>query len=152
MPRRIPKKYMAIKVARMRAVNGCPQKAIISVKSDLCRTPLSTRSPEKVLSKIKNSGIPIVTAMRVKEGSPFSCSIISSGSTSSSGGAFTSIFFEMYLPNMGPAMIAVGIPNKKPNRITQPNCTSIISATATGPGVGGIKLCVTANPARRGMP
>jgi len=61
-------------------------------------------------------------------------------------------FFAIYLPNIGPARIIDGIPAIKPNKITQPRSAPIKSATAMGPGVGGIKLCVTAKPANSGIP
>ena len=42
--------------------------------------------------------------------------------------------------------MAVGKPTIAPIKITQPKSAPIISATAIGPGVGGIKACVTAKP------
>ena len=45
----------------------------------------------------------------------------------------------------------VGIPVIAPIRITHPNWAPIISLTAAGPGVGGIKTRVVANPDSRGM-
>ncbi len=48
--------------------------------------------------------------------------------------------------------MAVGIPTINPNKITQPRSAFKISATATGPGVGGMNACVTANPANKGNP
>ncbi len=48
--------------------------------------------------------------------------------------------------------MAVGIPAMKPNKITHPKSAFRISATATGPGVGGIKAWVMANPANNGIP
>ena len=38
----------------------------------------------------------------------------------------------------------------KPKTITHPKFAFRISATAMGPGVGGINACVTANPASKG--
>ena len=56
------------------------------------------------------------------------------------------------VPNTGPARIAVGNPITAPRIITQPKSAPKILATATGPGVGGIKVCVTASPASNGIP
>ena len=57
----------------------------------------------------------------------------------------------MNFPKSGPLTIAVGIPTINPTRITHPRSAFRISATATGPGVGGIKACVIANPASSGI-
>ena len=45
----------------------------------------------------------------------------------------------MYFPKSKPLTKAVGIPTINPIKITHPNSAPIISATAIGPGVGGIK-------------
>jgi hypothetical protein len=66
-------------------------------------------------------------------------------------GTAINILFAMNLPNNGPAIIMAGIPVNAPNKITQPKSALINSATAIGPGVGGIKLWVIANPANNGM-
>ena len=92
-----------------------------------------------------------MAAISRKEGSAFG-SYDFSLLASSSGGGVRYIFPEIYFPHTGPAITAVGKPIMAPKRITQPSCTLIISATATGPGVGGIKLCVAAKPASKGIP
>ena len=61
------------------------------------------------------------------------------------------IFFAINFANKGPLIIAVGTAVIKPNNITQPKSAFNISATATGPGVGGIKECVIAKPANKGI-
>ena len=66
-------------------------------------------------------------------------------------GAATNIFAAIYFPNKGPLTIAVGTPTINPTKITQPKSAFKISATATGPGVGGINACVIASPARSGI-
>ena len=43
------------------------------------------------------------------------------------------------------------MPTINPKRITQPKSAFKISATATGPGVGGINEWVIAKPANNGM-
>ncbi len=67
-------------------------------------------------------------------------------------GTPTCIFLAIYLPKIGPATIAAGIPAIIPYRITFPRSAPTSAATATGPGVGGTNACVTARPANNGIP
>lgn len=48
-------------------------------------------------------------------------------------------------------MIVIGTPIIAPTKITHPKSAPSMSATATGPGVGGMNVCVTASPANNGM-
>ena len=104
------------------------------------------------MTSISNSGTAISSAMDRKEGR-FALSVVPSGfACIISSGGWMLILPAMYFPNTGPAMMAVGIPSTKPKKMTQPSCASRMSATAMGPGVGGMKLCVTARPASSGIP
>ena len=67
-------------------------------------------------------------------------------------GALTMIFSLINRAKSGPLIAAVGNPTTNPNAITHPRLADKISATATGPGVGGIKAWVMAKPANKGRP
>src|SRR5690554_6601500 len=121
----------------------------ISVKVDLAIVPCATATTVKVLIRINNRGSETITAI-IRNGGKEPEGDLSVGLSKSKGGSRW-IFFEIYFPQTGPAIIAVGKPRIIPNRITHPSCALIMSATATGPGVGGMKLCVTASPARSGI-
>ena len=53
---------------------------------------------------------------------------------------------------IGPAINIAGTPAIRPNRITQPRSAPKSSATAMGPGVGGMKAWAVARPASKGNP
>jgi hypothetical protein len=58
----------------------------------------------------------------------------------------------MKVPKSGPATMAAGMPAMTPNRITHAWSHLRISATAAGPGVGGIIEWDTPSPASSGTP
>ena len=99
-----------------------------------------------VFPTIKIMGIPIIKRMSPTPG--YSWGILES---EFNWGATICIFLEIYFANNGPLTMAVGMPAIKPNKITHPKSAFNISATATGPGVGGIKLWVTLKPANKGI-
>ena len=72
-------------------------------------------------------------------------------SFSTEPGAVTNILEAMNFPKTGPLTTAVGTPTINPTKITQPKSAFKMSATATGPGVGGIKACVIASQASNGI-
>ena len=85
----------------------------------------------------------------LKEGGlTFSCCF----SAADKAGAFTIIFSLIIRAKSGPLTAAVGSPTINPKAITHPSLADNISATATGPGVGGIKAWVIARPANKGKP
>ena len=105
-------------------------------------------TPVTDLRMISTSGIKMIPTMLQKLGSLDSS--ISSCVPMRSGTGIIYLF-PQYLPNIGPATIIAAVPQKIPIRITHPRSTPSIVATRTGPGVGGMKACPTASPARSGI-
>lgn len=130
----------------IKAVNGCPIVLSQDFTSKGISPSLNMVLLRTVLLTINKMGMPIIEKIIPTEGN-FSFFNFSRDQLRAS----TKILLAIYFPNTGPLMMAVGIPIINPNKITHPKSAFKISATATGPGVGGINACVIANPARSGI-
>ena len=134
-----------MRFARINAEKGCPIIWIHAIVFLDQFKPSPIGLFIKVLNTINRIGVPII--MRIK---PMGGKLLTSF-LSTVFGAVTNILEAMNFPKRGPLITAVGIPTINPTKITQPKSAFKISATATGPGVGGIKACVIASPASNGM-